>query len=176
MKVVLDLDGVIVDMVGGMEEHFDIKIKEWPKGEQLLEKVFEKVFDMSPKRLWANLGFEFWSNLKWTKDGQRILTKLTMAFGQENIVICTSPTLNPQAAAGKMAWIQKQLPVFSRSFLIGSPKEFLAQDQSILIDDFDYNVNKFRKHGGHAILVPRPWNSNHELDTLTHITECLKGI
>lgn len=172
MNVVLDLDGVIIDMVGGMEKHFDIKIKEWPVGERLLEKVF----DMSPKRLWANLGFEFWANLKWNVDGQRILTKLIMAFGEENIVICTSPTLHPQAAAGKMAWIQNQLPDFSRRFLIGPAKEFLAHREAVLVDDFDYNVDKFREHGGHAILVPRPWNSNHELDTLPHIEECLKGL
>ncbi len=172
MKVVLDLDGVLVDLIGGMEEHFDIKIKEWPEG----ETSFEKVFNMTPKQLWGNLGFEFWSNLKWNFDGQYILTKLIMTFGEKNIVICTSPTLHPQAAAGKMAWIQKQMPDFSRRFMIGSAKEFLAHDRAILVDDFDYNVDKFREHGGHAILVPRPWNSNNNLETLPHIDECLKGL
>ena len=172
MKVVLDLDGVLVNMISGMEDHFDIKIKEWPiEGTSL-----EKVFNITTKQLWSNLGFDFWVNLKWHADGQRILTKLIVEFGENNIVICTSPTWDPQAAAGKMTWIQNHLPDFNRRFLIGPAKEFLAHEQSILIDDFDYNVDKFRKHGGHAILVPRPWNSNRELDTLPHITKYLKGL
>ncbi len=172
MKVILDLDGVLVNMVGGMEERYDTKIKEWPECKASLEKVF----NMPPKQLWSNLGINFWVNLKWHVDGQRILTKLSMQFGEENIVICTSPTWDPQAAAGKMTWIQNHLPDFNRRFLIGPAKEFLAHEQSVLVDDFDYNVDKFRKHGGHAILVPRPWNSNRQLDTLEHITECLKGL
>lgn len=170
MKIVLDLDGVLVDLVRGMEERYDIKVKEWPVGR------LEEAFNMTAKQLWGNLDFDFWVNLKWHDDGQRILTKLIVEFGENNIVICTSPTLHPQAAAGKMAWIQNHLPDFNRRFLIGPAKEFLAHEQSILIDDFDYNVDKFRKHGGHAILVPRPWNSNRELDTLPHITEYLKGL
>ena len=170
MKVVLDLDGVLVDMVRGMEERYDCKIKEWPVGQ------LEKAFNMTAKQFWGNLDSDFWIKLKWCADGQSILTKLVMAFGEENIVICTSPTLHPQAAFGKMAWIQNHLPEFSRRFLIGPAKEFLAHDRSILVDDFDYNVDKFREHGGHAILVPRPWNSNRKLETLPHITECLKGL
>ena len=38
----------------------------------------------------------------------------------------------------------------------------MAAPGVLLIDDSDKNCEKFVQHSGHAILFPRPWNSNHK--------------
>jgi hypothetical protein len=37
-------------------------------------------------------------------------------------------------------------------------KELLARPDTLLIDDNEKNISAFRKSGGMAITVPRPWN------------------
>ena len=57
-----------------------------------------------------------------------------------------------------------------RQFLIGPSKHLCANPETLLIDDSDKNVDSFRKCGGQAVLVPRPWNSLHGLNALDHLT------
>jgi hypothetical protein len=47
--------------------------------------------------------------------------------------------------------------------LIGPRKHFACRPTTLLVDDGDHNVREWRAAGGPAILVPRPWNTNHDL-------------
>ena len=51
---------------------------------------------------------------------------------------------------------------YNNKFLIGFQKHFCAHSGSLLIDDYDKNINDFRQAGGNAILVPRQWNSMYK--------------
>jgi 5'(3')-deoxyribonucleotidase len=86
------------------------------------------------------------------------------------ICILTGPTKDPECLAGKYEWITTVLPPYlHRQYLIGPRKQFCAHPEALLIDDSDDNVKAFRGAGGHAILVPRPWNSLHALNTTEYL-------
>ena len=74
------------------------------------------------------------------------------------------PITDPLCVAGKVDWINTEIPrEMRRNFLIGPNKAIAARPDALLIDDHDQNVTDFRKAGGHAILMPRPWNSLHDM-------------
>lgn len=165
-KAILDLDGVLVDFVGGAAKQHGVQYPDpYPNTYDIA-----KAFNMQPRFFWEGLrGSEFWEGLNWMPDGKLILQILEIAFGSENIVICTSPTLDPEAASGKIRWIQRELPQYARQFLIGPAKHFCAGPSTLIIDDHDANVKKFVEHGGKGILIPRPWNSNHDKRAIIHL-------
>jgi 5'(3')-deoxyribonucleotidase len=160
-RIALDLDGVLVDFVAGacMWHELDVPREDvWPPGCYDLETLV----GMRKDEFWDGMTREFWATLPWIPEGQEILEMCCKAVGASNIVIATTPTFNPECAAGKMDWIYKNLPAsFKRRFLIGPPKHFLAHPNMILVDDADKNYGEFLAHQGCAVLVPRIWNSNH---------------
>lgn len=93
------------------------------------------------------------------------LISMCMEFtDKSNICLLTSPTADPFCLVGKEFWIRKNCPKWlHRQFLIGTPKHLCAHREAVLIDDRDENVKMFRKYGGNAILVPRPWNTLHAI-------------
>ena len=92
-------------------------------------------------------------------------------------MICTKSLSNPQHFAGKIQWMQDNLPEWiQEQYSITPIKHAYAHRDVLLIDDMPENVDKFRDKGGKAILVPRPWNRNYHLDPHPHIEECLKYI
>lgn len=92
-------------------------------------------------------------------------------FGPRNIVVCTSVPLDSEAASGKLKWIQREIPEYSRRYLLGPAKEFCAP--GLMIDDSDFNVDNFELAGGKAVLVPRPWNSLHFTNTLETLQKAI---
>jgi len=109
---------------------------------------------------WESLDRNFWAGIPPAPYLRNLLAALVWAVGEENIFIATSATKSPECLAGKLEWIHRFLPKFlHRRYMIGSHKEVLANPFTLLIDDRRGNVDKFRKAGGHAILVPRPWNT-----------------
>jgi hypothetical protein len=163
MQVVfLDLDGVLVDFVGGAFAHHgkSLPMREvrWDFPKQL---GFE---DAWAESFWAGLGYDFWANLDWTAEGQALLAQLEGLFG-DRIALLTSPAKTSGCAEGKLAWIGRHLPKYARRYFIGPPKELIAGPGKILVDDHEENTRKFAAAGGRAILVPRPWNCRrHETD------------
>lgn len=94
-----------------------------------------------------------------------LINKSRDAVGSKNVFVCTAPTLNPECAKGKMNWIQNYLPRFlHRNFFITPNKAELADAQTLLIDDSEKNTDAFIQAGGHAWLMPRPWNRCHGFD------------
>lgn len=108
---------------------------------------------------WENLPrsdeFDLIINLALSKGRVCILTRIHQ--GGEDI------------ARAKIKWIQRELPEID--YLIGTNKSFCAGPEALLIDDCDDNINNFRKSGGAGILVPRPWNSLHDTNTMDYLKE-----
>lgn len=118
----------------------------------------------TPKVFWAMLPKDVWYNVPPGVDFRAILDWAKNYVGWENTFIVTSPTLCPHSASGKMQWIQRDLPpVLHRNFAITSQKHLLANANTLLLDDNEENVKRFNAHGGHGVLMPRPWNSATEL-------------
>ena len=131
--------------------------------------------EISKTKFWDSITRDVWAGLPESAEFRPLLDHCERLVGLENTYILTSPTLDPECLAGKLDWIQEHFPrVMQRNFMIGPPKELCARPSHLLIDDRDDNVDKFRREGGHTILVPRPWNRLHNYATLPYIENALK--
>lgn len=108
---------------------------------------------------WDSLGKEQWAVAPKSKEFW-LLDCMALAVGCENVLIGTTPTKSPECLVGKLDWITECLPSWChRQWAITPRKWFFANENTLLIDDYDYNCEKFQGRGGHAIILPRPWNS-----------------
>ncbi|HEC03675.1 MAG TPA: hypothetical protein ENI81_09085 [Phycisphaerales bacterium] len=160
MKFFVDLDGVLVDTVGEMFRRFGRgKTPRDLKGSYDTRTALGLTCDP-----WSQFGGKFWSEAPWMEGSHDWFRHLAGAGGSENIYLCSSPTHEPDSAAGKLRWIQQHLPYYARRYVLTPCKELLAGPDCMLIDDCDDVVDAFVRAGGRAILVPRPWNSLHAFD------------
>lgn len=170
MKCFVDLDGVLANFVGGAAAWHGL-----PNPYEI--NPHAEAYDcwdlmgLTEDEFWAPLGEEFWVNLEPLPDAGEILYHAENRFGRENVCFLTSPCkAHSRCASGKVQWIQKHYPEYARRFLIGPPKYFCAHENAVLIDDYDVNCQKFADHGGHAVLVPRPWNALRRIkDAQAHV-------
>lgn len=162
MTVFLDVDGVLADWAGGVHKHLgiDYDYTQWPYKtgppgwDWHLEvgKSFQEISELCDTA--------FWSNLEWTHDGRDILRAILNKVEPEDVYLLTAPMPNMESATGKVMWVHKNLPEYSERLIITTaPKAIFAQvPNSVLIDDFSRNVREWRRAGGSAITIPRPWN------------------
>lgn len=153
--IFLDLDGVLVDFVGPA---LALHRKAIPPRD--VRWNFPDQVGIPQEAFWKPLGFDFWANLPWTREGRALLEAvedIDAPFGY-----LTSPCQTEGCAEGKRAWARKHLPCRGAKVFIGSAKHLLAHPGALLVDDHDANVEAFRAAGGKAILVPRPWNTRRE--------------
>lgn len=172
-RILLDMDGVLVDFNRGMREAHGYAEYSGPMPQPW--DTCEWV-GMTEAEWWKPADDErFWENLHWTPDGVMVLAQVLKYFEPEQVCLLTSPSLCPESATGKIRWIQREMPTFSRRFLIGPAKQFCAHPDALLIDDNDKNCEHFAAHGGKALRVPRPWNTNWMLDTRSYVSAYLEA-
>lgn len=160
MRILLDLDGVMVDFISGAFEVHGIKNL---KHEDVTQWYIEELIDMTPDEFLSKLDRKFWMNLKmypWAMELIDICYKFADPF---DVCLLTSP--GGAAAGGKQQWIRENLPEFFKTgrYLIGPAKEMCASEHTVLIDDSDVNCVKFERAGGKAILFPQYWNETRHL-------------
>jgi len=147
--IFLDMDGVLVDFFTGMKRYTG---KEPPRSHvEYLEYLHN-----TPRE---QFGYDFWSTLPKTEECDMIINHIMQTYTLEHTIILTKPIDTHGCIDGKIDWLKKNAPQLANSFFIGNKKWKLASKESILIDDFDSNIQEFEKHGGLTITVPRPWNS-----------------
>lgn len=111
---------------------------------------------------WDGIPRKFWATVPKSEECDWLLNYCAEWVGPENVQIATSPTKDPDCLSGKLEWIHQHLPEWMhRQYSITPRKWKYGFPTTLLIDDSDANVRKFREHGGHAILMPRPWNTAH---------------
>jgi 5'(3')-deoxyribonucleotidase len=194
--IILDLDGVIVDFVRPVMSLHSVTYK----GEQdypvacgwdvveacnvLRKKQWKNYLtDLSDREFWQRCGTEtFWAGLQPYDGAADFISDLCDLVAPENIVISTNVVDYAGAPAGKVKWINQWMPKWKHRYLIGAPKWALSHPCSLLIDDNEDNVNNFLsppdgRHGGKAVLVPRPWNFHRYCGTpYSLVLEQVKGM
>lgn len=154
----LDMDGVLVDFVGGVCAAHN---RETPYLSPNSYGIFEMetVWGISTDEFWTPTQFDgFWSNLDKTPEADNLVELACSKFGTENVCILTSPSDDYRCIPEKQEWIAKHYPKLQRQMLFGSAKRFLAGPDRLMIDDRDKNIENFRKAGGIGITMPRLWN------------------
>ncbi len=126
----------------------------------------EEAFYFTGEYFWSLIDRSVWRDAPESKEFKWLLSECEALVGRENVCILTTPTEDPECLAGKLEWIHDHFPKWMhKQYLIGWQKHLLARPGALLIDDSDKNVDAFQKAGGQTLLVPRPWNSMHMLNT-----------
>jgi 5'(3')-deoxyribonucleotidase len=121
-------------------------------------------WSFTTSQFWNSLRREHWAMLPKSKMCDWLIDRCVSLVGKTNVHILTSPTLDPDCLAGKLEWIQTELPGWlHRQYVITPRKHLCAAPGVLLIDDHYENVLDFRRAGGKAIVVPRPWNCEHRI-------------
>lgn len=163
MKIYCDMDGVLCDFDKGILEIDGITTVD-----DLIEG--DPVLDM-----WVHIDKvggceEFYKNLDWLPDGEILWDYLKT---MKNVEILSSlGGSNPDmegAKKGKIAWLKKNKIDIPQHFAEGAKfKQKWANPNAILIDDYERNIDQWRKAGGIAIYFINANNAINELK------ECLK--
>lgn len=176
-RILLDLDGVLVDFMEGATKLHRKVYDGHPHNPatQTEQKPWdiEPLFGMSAPEVWEPMGFEFWRDLKPLPHMKDLVAALESEFGEEHICLLTSPIRTDGCIDGKMAWIRQHLPQYKRRFLVGPAKEFCSSPRHALVDDHEGNEVKFRESGGHVFLVPAPWNRRFKEEPVAAIKKWL---
>lgn len=159
-NILLDLDGVLSDFLSSalrlLNKRFDRTITH---EEYATHGIFdiEKVYGISSKDFWDTIETkDFWISLEpmpWAKELYEKLNNIAP------VTIASSPSANPFCAADKAIWVKKHLGLKNSNLMLGSRKYLMASTYNVLVDDYPKNTDKFREHGGHAILIPSSWNT-----------------
>lgn len=181
MPLFLDMDGVLVDFMGGaLRRHNRLDVlANYPKGEWAIEKQL----GLTAVEFWEPLrGHSFWAELQPYPWFDLLMGIVRAKFGTD-FWIATSPSLDPYSASGKIEWLQRYMPrepggkTFTRHF-IGADKYHLARRGAVLIDDNEQNCAAFESFGGIALLFPAPWNKFHGLEqyALDYVRDSLNEV
>lgn len=154
--ILLDMDGVLADFVNAaFEAHGREFNPDACMGYNLLNE-----FSMTKEDFWAPIdNYEFWRGLEpypWSVGLLRQLSEIAP------VVLVTTPSKSSDCLKAKREWVEDHLPPMYRDIVMGESKELTASENTLLIDDCDRNVRKFRESGGEAIVFPQPWNSGWE--------------
>lgn len=165
IRIILDLDDVLADFVGGVcnlygvsREELDEVREEWEIVPALNELRRDDDPVVSKTNFWRRINAEkcFWFNLchlPWCQDLVSIVKTITNDWH-----IVTAPSYDVSCYTGKVNWLKDMFGKTFKNFAITPHKEIFAQPGVILIDDRPTTVEKFRQHGGQAILFPSSGN------------------
>lgn len=175
LKVFIDLDGVLADFFTSVCWHFNLD----PQLAITRVKPDENyIFTFAGNKenvlaFWNIVGNDpsFWLKMPPLKDGPTILNIATRYADQVGFLTSHSGYVKqgdevpyPAIAAGKVLWVHKHYPSMSKRLILTRAKYLCACKDSVLLDDWDKQINEFRSAGGSAILIPRAWNSAPQVD------------
>lgn len=163
MRILLDMDEVLVDFVGGA-----LQIHGWTV-EQLdavcppgVWSIVEPM-GLTPNQFWSpiqRVGSAFWLGLKplpWADCLVAMISDLT-----DDWHIVSSPSSGGVGCyTGKTLWLKQYFGQTFDRFVITPHKHILARSGVILIDDREETIDKFNLAGGCGVLFPSPRNRLH---------------
>lgn len=144
-EIYCDMDGVLVDIIGGLAKLYNIK--------GLNNRNFDSHIDPMKPRIDKDHPNLF-AELPWTKDGEQ-LWKYISKF-DANILSAHTNTWQPNSKHDKMRWIEKHLrplPKLNHILVRRDKQKFATKDgvPNILIDDWSKNIDEWKAAGGIGI-------------------------
>lgn len=153
--ILLDMDGVIANFMGGVSEVFGINVENYHSWN------VNEFLGISEKKFWNEIHRQpfFWMNLE-KYEWADYLVQLCEKKADE-VYICTSPAMDGKCYSEKYEWICDNYPQFKNKIILTNNKQLLANDKTILIDDSSKNCKQFYQNDGKYIMFPQPWNPNN---------------
>lgn len=155
-NILLDMDGVLAAF-HKLNEAYPYKtltLEEYQK-----DPIFdmEKKWGITSEEFWQVIDKDtFWLDLKpfpWYKELYEKLAKIAP------VTIASSPSKSSICIPQKQEWLKKYLGLDKDHCMFGSRKYLMANNSTLLVDDYPENIRKFRDAGGHAITLPSNWNT-----------------
>jgi 5'(3')-deoxyribonucleotidase len=180
MNILLDLDDVLVDFVDGACRVFNTTrfrlCSNWEPGNWDMIPALSKTVNevITPDYFWErihHLGSEFWFHLDNHTWMQRLVNVVEKLDPNWHLVTAPAFTGHISSYQGKCEWIKEEFGHSFDRFAITPHKHLFARHDSVLVDDRETTVNKFRELGSNAILFPAHHNSKHEFknDPLSYV-------
>jgi 5' nucleotidase, deoxy (Pyrimidine), cytosolic type C protein (NT5C) len=186
MKILLDIDEVLVDFIGPACELWN-STREAAEAHWLagvwdmippLSKALGLTESMPPEVFWTAFRnhSSFWPTLPLLPWFHELLAAVSLIDPEYHLI--SAPTLCHSSYTGKVLWIKKLFGEKFDRFALTPHKELFARPDIVLIDDRDSNVEKFRAKGGFAIVFPRYHNSQHRFrkDPMPYVLEWLRQV
>lgn len=155
IRIFIDLDGVMVNWIKDACKVVGVDMSD-PTVRQLLKSDSHALETMLKCDFWEHPEVlkqvdnpQWWEELEILPWAQR-LWNMAQTFG--DTCILTAPSPYHSCSSGKAKWIQNTFN--TKNWLIGKEKQFCANRDSILIDDFAKKIDKFKEWGGHGYLWP----------------------
>jgi len=154
------MDQVLFDFVSAA-----CKLHNWPLS-TVTKHHWWRDMGVSDDDFWQPIhdaGITFWANLDsfpWTRE---LLAYVDNQFRLKDgncWTICTSPSRCPDSRIGKLASLHSQGIMPPIPVLFSSEKEKYATEDTILIDDNEEVIRRFRAAGGKGIVFPTPYNEH----------------
>lgn len=160
-QIFVDMDGVLADFHHGFCELYDgrqIPNAAWPPG-----ALLEDVLACTHADLHALLdrsGPGFWRGLRETPFAAELFMRLLTWSVPRNVglSVLSDPGYAADTALGKLFWLLQHFPTMQRHFCLSTEKWRFAHGGAVLLDDRHQVAESFYKAGGHAIVIPQPWN------------------
>jgi hypothetical protein len=142
--VFVDLDGVLVDLLSGLSKAVGKELS-LDRKEEFNEEFYKFINGMD-----VAFAAQFWAKLPPSKDCEKIWN--TVKYYKPKIL--TSVSNHKGGVYGKELWCYTNLGITSDYVYCSrksSEKQLFASKMSLLIDDYDKNVEDWRNAGGTAI-------------------------
>lgn len=133
-RLYIDMDGVLTNFDKAFENIDGRKQKDFKNNHELWKHVEKN-------------GVKFWSEMPWMEDGKKFWNFIS----KYNPTILSSPTLDYKSRIGKRIWVKRELGDDIK-VILETQKERYANRNSILVDDREDNINKWKRFGGIGIL------------------------
>ena len=133
-KIYCDMDGVLVDFDKGYEELTGKRAS----------------FDTPKEEFWAPIqkaGAAFWIKLKWMPDGKQLWNYIK----PYNPDLLSAPSRDESSKIGKFVWVKRNVPGTKLILRQAERKQEFATPNSILIDDREDNIQRWKEAGGIGI-------------------------
>jgi len=157
-KIYCDLDGVLVDFIGGVMKKLRINREPFP------DEIADFLSTLEGS------SWKWWSTLAWKEGGKKLWDTLK-DLNTEILSACPQKcNIQPNVVKGKKMWVQKNLGI-SKGINITTRKGKLkfVGENTILIDDYPKNIMEWKAAGGIAILYKNPRQTIKELISILKV-------
>ena len=93
-------------------------------------------------------GAGFWIRMKWMPDGKALWNYIS----KYQPILLSAPSRQESSRIGKRVWVKRNLPGVKLLLRQAERKQDFANPTSILIDDREDNIERWRKAGGIGIV------------------------
>ena len=176
MKIALDVDGVLADVIESWLIYSN-KIRPSITKDDITNWNFWKKFKINRYDFYEelNLCWKNWNSILPTEDNLSIITQNLSNFGQVDIV--TARELSTDSFVKK--WLKLHDVTYQNyvSVIDGPMKSNL--DYDVFIDDSPLNVIKFLKRKKNVFLYSQPWNqhiSNQNIQRVSTLSEVIEKL